>query len=74
MVVLDSRWPTPALPRSAPGDWDILLLYMLGQVADELYRCGCKHLLAHERNMQLWHMCVPALAQPLGLSRAPGGS
>ena len=41
MTVLDGRWPTPSLPRSAPADWDALLLYMLGEVTDKLYRCGC---------------------------------
>ena len=55
MSVLDGRWPTPALPRSAPADWDILLLYMLGEVANELYRCGCKLLLVHGTSMPLCH-------------------
>lgn len=55
MSVLDGRWPTPALPRSAPADWDILLLYMQGEVADELYRCGCKLLLVQGSSVQLCH-------------------
>ncbi|KAK9823035.1 hypothetical protein WJX81_001700 [Elliptochloris bilobata] len=38
MMVLEGRWPTPALLNSAPSDWDALLLYMLGdEVADRLY-------------------------------------
>ena len=53
MSVLDGRWPMPALPRSAPADWDILLLYMLGEVANELYRCKVLHV--HGSSMQLCH-------------------
>jgi hypothetical protein len=32
------RWPSHGLLYTAPPDWDILLLYMMGAQADSIYR------------------------------------
>ena len=32
------RWPSASLLFTAPPDWDVLLLYMMGPDADAIYR------------------------------------
>ena len=32
------RWPSHGLLHTAPPDWEILLLYMMGARADSIYR------------------------------------
>ena len=42
------RWPNSSLMATAPQDWDILLLYMMGPDAEALYMSDAPPMALHD--------------------------